>query len=334
LVDVSTTTESYGQADLERLALLWQSRTQEDVASDFPIGPGDMLEISVPDMEELSARTVQVSATGTISLPFVGEIQASELTQERLREEIRRRLEENYMYNPQVNLLVREYRSRQVAVVGAVEKPGLYNLASRTDTLLDMISMAGGLKSVAASRINFIPAEPIADGKTKEFASLFPTQLANTDPSSLILKRDDPIVIDLKLLTMGDNRTYLALPARPGDVIMVPGAGDIVIDGWVGKPGAYKITSGLTVMGAIAAAGGLLFAADAGSVKVFRVGVGGEKISLQADLNKIKRGEGVDLSLQEGDIIDVSASGAKLVPYGMYHFFSTAFRIGMSVPIF
>lgn len=328
-----STTESSRQTDLERLDLMWQSRIREDGALDFPIGPGDVLEISVPGMEELSTRTVQVSGTGTISLPFVGEVQASGQTQEGLREEIRHLLEENYMYNPQVNLLVREYRSRQVAVVGAVEKPGLYNLASRTDTLLDMISMAGGMKSGAAPRIHFIPAEPIADGKTKELASLFPTQLVNADPSSLILEKANPIVIDLKLLTMRDNQTYLALPARPGDVIMVPGAGDIVVDGWVQKPGSYKITSELTVMGAVAAAVPL-FAADTSSVRIFRVGKGGEKTSFLIDLNKIKRGESTDLPVQEGDIIDVSASGPKLVPYGIYSLFNTAFRVGLSAPLY
>jgi len=328
-----STTESSRQTDLERLGLLWQSRIREDGALDFPIGPGDVLEVSVPGMEELSSRTVQVSGTGTISLPFVGEVQASGQTQEGLREEIRHLLEENYMYNPQVNLLVREYRSRQVAVVGAVEKPGLYNLASRKDTLLDMISMAGGVKSGAAPHIHFIPAEPIADGKTKEPASLFPTQLVNADPASLILEKANPIVIDLKPLAMRDNQTYLALPVRPGDVIMVPGAGDIVVDGWVQKPGSYKITSELTVMGAVAAAVPL-FAADTSSVRIFRVGKGGEKTSFLIDLNKIKRGESTDLPVQEGDIIDVSASGPKLVPYGFYSLLNTAFRVGLTAPLY
>jgi polysaccharide export outer membrane protein len=285
-------------------------------------------------MEELSSRTVRVSAQGTIALPFVGEIQVSGLTEQGLREEIRRRLEESYMHNPQVNLLVREYRSRQVAVTGAVEKPGLYNLASGADTLLDMLSLAGGMKSEAAPRIHFIPAEPVADGQKERFASLLPPQLVNTDSSPLILKKVDPIVIDLKLLATGDNQIYLTLPARPGDVIMVPGAGEVLIDGWVEKPGSYKITSGLTVTGAVAAAGGLRFAADTGSVKVFRVGKGGEKIPFVADLDKIKRGESVDLPLQEGDIIDVSASAPKLVPYGIYRLFDTVFRIGFSAPLF
>src|SRR5262249_11793577 len=150
-------------ADLERLAHLWQERTQEGSFSDYPIGPGDVLQISVPAMDELSesaAFTARVSGEGTITLPLLGVVPVAGLTEQQTREEIRRRLAERYMYDPQVNLFVREYRSRQVAVVGAVNKPGLYDLASEANTLLDMISQAGGMTDTAASRILFIPAEP------------------------------------------------------------------------------------------------------------------------------------------------------------------------------
>jgi polysaccharide export outer membrane protein len=209
-----------------------------------------------------------VAGDGTIALPLIGTIRASGLTEEQLREEIRQRLETDYMYNPQVNLFVQEYRSRQVAVIGAVTRPGLYSLASETETLLDFLSLAGGMTAEAAPRIHFIPAEPVEPNRAKELASALPMQLVNQTPSPLLLKRVDPIVIDLKSITRGGDQLYLAVPARPGDVIMVPGSGDVLIEGWVAKPGAYKITPGLTILGAIAAAGGPLFAADMGSVKV------------------------------------------------------------------
>ena len=322
-------------ADLERLTLLWQKRTQEGAASDYPIGPGDVLEIAVPAMEELSNRTVRVSGEGTISLPFIGVVRASGLTEEGLRAEIRRRLEADYMYNPQVNLFVREYRSRQVAVIGAVGKPGLYSLASETDTLLDMISLAGGMKEEAAPRIHFIPAESVGEEKAKELASTLPVyQQVSTNSSPLIPKGADPIVIDLMNLTKGGNQIYLSLPARPGDVIMVPGSGDVLVEGWVEKPGSYKITSGLTVLGAVAAAGGPLFAANTSSVKVIHIGKEGETIFFLADLEEIKHGEKPDMPVQEGDVIEVSSSTSKLVPYGLYRFFFSVFRIGVDAPMY
>jgi len=167
---------------LKRLELLWQQRMQEGLIADYPIGPGDVLEISVPAMEELSNRTGRVSGKGTLSLPFVGVIQVSGLTEKGLREEIRHRLQKNYMYDPQVNLFVREYRSRQVAVIGAVEKPGLYSLASGANTLLDMISQAGGMTERASPRINFIPAVPVDDEKAKEIVSALSVRLVSKDP--------------------------------------------------------------------------------------------------------------------------------------------------------
>jgi polysaccharide export outer membrane protein len=116
-------------------------------------------------------------------------------------------------------------------------------------------------------------------------------------------------------------------------VILVPGSGAVLVQGWVEKPGSYKITPGLTVLGAVAAAGGPLFPADTSAVNVMRTGKDGGKILLLADIEKIKRGERSDVSVQEGDVIEVAASGPKLVPYGVYRFFSAVFHIGAGVSI-
>jgi len=125
--------------DLERLAQLWERRRQESSASDYPIGPGDVIEINVAGVDEIKNMSERVTGEETISLPFVGVINTRGLTDKTLRSEIRRRLETNYVRNPQVSLFVREFRSRQVAVIGAVQKPGLYNLASSADTVMSMI---------------------------------------------------------------------------------------------------------------------------------------------------------------------------------------------------
>jgi len=326
---VPNSPDSPESADLERLALLWRGRTKGGTSSDYPIGPGDVLEISVPGLEELKDVTsVRVSGDGMIDLPLVGSLPASGLDEEKLRAEIRRRLEADYMYNPQVNLFVREYRSRQVAVVGAVERPGLYNLASEADTILDMIAQAGGMKQEAAPRIQFIPAEPIESGQAKELASALPVQLTGKDPAPLILKKGDPIMIDLKSLTKGDNQLFLSLPVRPGDVVMVPGSGDVLVEGWVERPGSYKITPGLTVVGAVAAAGGAMFAANTTSVKIIRAGEQGAKVSFVANLDQIKHGDKPDIPVQEGDVVEVSSSTLKAASYGAYTIFTTMFRIG------
>ena len=324
------TSSSQGAADLERLAHLWQKRTQEGSFSDYPIGPGDVLQISVPAMDELNeytAFTARVSGEGTITLPLLGVVPVAGLTEQQTREEIRRRLAERYMYDPQVNLFVREYRSRQVAVVGAVNKPGLYNLASEANTLLDMISQAGGMTDTAASRILFIPAEPGEEKQAQELAAVLPAALGSRD-SSLTVKRPDPIVIDLQYLHRGGQQIYLTLPAKPGDVIIVPTSGEVLVEGWVKSPASYKISPGMTVLGAVAAAGGVLFAADTETVQVLRTGKEGEKILLSADMEKIKRGESPDIPVEAGDVIEVEYSSLKLVPYGVYSAISQLVHFG------
>jgi len=320
---------------LERLAQLWQRRTQDGVLADHPLGPGDVLEISVPAIEDLKDRTVRVSGEGTITLPFVGVVQMAGMTDKELSAELRRRLQ-TYMYHPQVSLFVREYRSRQVAVIGAVAKPGLYTLASGADTILDMLAAAGGMTEEAATRILFIPAERAVNSAPAGLAPALPIRLATTNPNALppMLKQADPIVLDLKALSRGEHQIYLTLPARPGDVILVPGAGQVLVEGWVDKPGSYKITPDLTVLGAVAAAGGPLYPADTSTVKVIRTGKENGKVVLLADLEKIKRGAEPDTPVRAGDVIEVSSSAVKLVPYGFYRFFSGLFHVGASVPLY
>lgn len=320
---------SYSQEtdDLERLNRLWQRRTQNGPIADYPIGPGDILEISVPGMEELKSHRVRVSGEGTISLPLLGVVQASGLTEKDLGEEIRRRLEESYMYNPQIKLFVREYSSRKAAIIGAVKRPGLYNLISGSTTILTMISLAGGMTEKAAPRIYLIPAEPIDNVKAKELAAILPAQVS----LPLILNGVDPIVIDLMSLTKGGSQIYLNLPVWPGDVIMFPGNEKMLVNGWVARPGSYQITPGLTVLGAVTAAGGSLFPADTSAVRIIRTGKKGETTFIVADLDKIRLGEEPDILVQEGDIIDVSSSALKLVPYAFIRYFSNVFRVGATV---
>ena len=322
------------QADVIKLADLWRQRSQEKGTSDYPLGVGDVVEISVPSIEELRARTVRVLNDGTISLSFVGKLQVAGLTEGKLQQKLVERLEE-YMYSPRVTVFVKEYRSRQVAVLGSVMKPGVYSIGSGGDTLLDMISQAGGIAPGADPKLYFIPAEPADGGRTTQIASMLPQAVLQRDPTPLILKRTEPIMIDVKQLSFGGNQQYLSLQVRPGDVIMVPGGGQVLVEGWVERPGAYPVSPGLTVAGVVIAAGGQLYPADTRAVKVIRPDRGGTKTVLLVDLEKIKQGHAPDVSLQSGDIIDVAAQTSKLIPYGLYRFFSTIISVGVgaSIPI-
>lgn len=333
-VQTPETAATAAAMDLEKLVRLWETRAQEKGSNDYPVGPGDVVEISVPAIEELRTSLVRISGDGSVSLPFVGKMQVAGLTEDELRQKVLERLKQ-YMYKPRVLVFVREYRSRQVAVLGAVTRPGLYSLTSGADTLLDVISQAGGITPGADPKIYFIPAEPVEKAQGIEIASTLPKDFLQQDPTPLILKRTEPILIDIKEVAFGGTQKYLSLAVRPGDIIMVPGGGHVLVEGWVEKPGAYNFSPGLTLTGAIAQAGGQLFPADLNSVKVIRANKAGMKTFIVADLERIKHGGSVDIALQGGDIVEVSAQTSKLIPYGLYRFFSTVINVGVggSVPI-
>ena len=320
--------------DLEKLAKLWKERTQAKTVTDYPIGAGDVLEITVPAMEELRGRIVRVSGDGTIALPFIGKVFVTGMTEEQLREQLTNALKK-YMYEPRVSIFVKEYHSRQVAVLGAVFKPGLYSLTSGSDTILDMLSQAGGITTGADPRLYFIPAESVGGGdQVQKIAASLSNPNIKQDPGGL-LSQADPILIDIKALALGGYQHYLSLAVRPGDLIIVPGGGQVLVEGWVDKPGAFSVTPGLTVSGIVAAAGGLLYPAAESSVRIIRNERGGKKNFLTVNLAKIKDGEDSDVSLQGGDIVEVSATTSRLVPYGVYQFLSSIIKIGVggTIPI-
>src|SRR5262249_5549900 len=185
----------------------------------------------------------------------------------------------------------------------------------------------------AADRIFFLPADPAEPEKAKEIIDSLPVQVLSQNPSPLILKNVDPIVINLDSVNRSGNQRYLNMPALPGDIVMVPGGGEVLIQGWIEKPGSYKITSGLTILGAMAAAGGTSYSPDNRAVQLIRTNLEGHKSTFIADLDAIKRGEQPDLPLREGDLIDVGATGGKAFAWGFYKVFTTLVHVGASASI-
>jgi len=108
----------------------------------YKIGPLDVLDISVFQVPELT-KSVQVSDTGAINLPLVGEVSVAGKTPQQVERDLTARLGAKYLQNPQVTVYVKEYNSQQVTVEGSVQKPGVFPLKGRT-SLLQLIAMANG----------------------------------------------------------------------------------------------------------------------------------------------------------------------------------------------
>lgn len=120
----------------------------KDLYRDYKIGLEDLIEVSVFEEEKLN-KTVRVSSQGNISLPLLGILRVKGLTANELEREFRELLAEKYLQDPHVSVFIKEYRSQQISVIGAVEKPGPYDVTGQK-TILNLLGMAGGSRKMQA----------------------------------------------------------------------------------------------------------------------------------------------------------------------------------------
>ncbi|HEX6002328.1 MAG TPA: polysaccharide biosynthesis/export family protein [Hyphomicrobiaceae bacterium] len=119
--------------------------------SGYKIGPLDVIEFSVFKVPELT-RTIQVGETGVVNLPLVGEVRAAGRTARELEHRLARQLGAKYLQSPQVTIIVKEYNSQRVTIEGAVKRPGVYPIRSKT-SLLQVIATAEGLDSASDTTV-------------------------------------------------------------------------------------------------------------------------------------------------------------------------------------
>jgi polysaccharide export outer membrane protein len=132
------------------VALPFQEPSPEKVPADFVIGLEDVLAVSVWKEPDLSVKEVMVRPDGKISIPLVGDIQASGFTPEQLQEKITEKLKE-FVASPNVTVVVLRIASRSVSIVGQVAKPGIYYLGAPM-TVLELLARAGGLQEEAKKK--------------------------------------------------------------------------------------------------------------------------------------------------------------------------------------
>jgi polysaccharide export outer membrane protein len=113
----------------------------------YRVGPLDVLDITVFKLTDLS-KTVQVSESGRFGFPLIGEVQASGRTVSEIEKDLESRLGEDYLRNPQVTVLVKEYNSQRITVEGAVKKAGVFPMQGPM-SLLQAVATAGGLDDLS-----------------------------------------------------------------------------------------------------------------------------------------------------------------------------------------
>jgi polysaccharide export outer membrane protein len=261
--------------------------------SEYHVGQDDLLEIVVFEIPELGITT-RVAASGHVSLPLIGPVQVSGMTTQELATEVEESLRANYIRDPHVTVLIREYASQPVPILGAVNAPGIYQMKGQK-RLLEMLSMAQGLNEEPGSTIQVIRAP-----------SGSPSEDGTVPPSESI-----SISIE-ELLEQG--KTELNIPIYAGDVINVLQAGSVFVVGEALAPGQKVLRNGrnVTVTQAVALAGGFTLDARRDESLIIRVHLDGSREEIPVgDANKILRGEVPDVVMLPNDILWVPPNKAK-----------------------
>jgi polysaccharide biosynthesis/export protein len=260
---------------------------------DYVIGPEDVLTLEVLNVPELK-ETVRVENDGTIPVKLLGHLKAAGLTTGQLRANLESKWGETYLEDPKVTVFISEFHAQPISVVGAVEKPGLYQLTGPRN-LIEVISMAGGL----GTRGGNPPGRFLYVTRKGGFDDL---QLAE----GMEQTAPDQIEIDLKQL-MQTRDPALNIKMKPFDIVNVTKAGIVYVVGAVGKQGGFIMEDRekVTVLQALSTAGGLMQFARGSKARIVRRGDDGSRQEIPVDLGKIIKGTGEDIELAANDILIV-----------------------------
>lgn len=220
------------------------------------LGMGDMIRVSVFRNPDLTTEA-RVSERGTIMFPLIGEISVTGLTPTQVSKRIADKLRAGrFVVDPEVTVSIAQVNSRQVAVLGNVQKPGRYPLDATTAKVTDLLALAGGIAPTGSDQITVMTTR---DGRTE--------------------RRE----IDLAaMIRSGDLSQNLELQA--GDTIYVGRAPMIYVTGEVTRAGAYRVEKDMTVMQAIALGGGITPRGTERGIRIHRKNGDGQIHRMEAKL--------------------------------------------------
>jgi polysaccharide export outer membrane protein len=229
------------------------------------LGAGDSVTLSVfgqPDM----ATTTFVADDGTLTIPLAGPVQVAGLSPSEASQRIEKALRDGkYLVDPHVTISAIVSRSQRVSVIGEVGHPGRFVIESNID-ILDLLAEAGGVTENAADVVYLL--RPDKDGN--------------------VIRSE----ISLKAMAQG-VRTGAAQTIKGGDSIYVPRAEQFYIYGEVSTPGKFRVEPGMTVIQAIARAGGLTPRGSQRRVEIKRLQSDGSYTTSSAKLDEPVRSDDV-----------------------------------------
>ncbi len=258
-----------------------QAQSAPTMPEEMQIGPGDLLEIRVFGVQDLTQET-RVSASGDINVALIGPVHVGGLTQSEAESAIADKFRlGDFLKDPHVSVFTKEYATQGVSVMGEVAKPGVYPLLGPR-RLFDVISLAGGLTNRAGKVI-------------------------------AIVHRDDPDkVVKLEMSSDVEKAADINVAIQPGDTISVARAGVVYVVGDVARPAGFMMENNerLTVLQAVALAGGTNGSAKLNNAKIIRRTPNGIQ-EIPMPLKDILSAKAEDVPLLAEDVLFVPRSIAR-----------------------
>jgi len=282
----------------------------------FLLGPGDVIQITAVDAEEVSKGPIRISSDGYINLPTLGRMKAADRTLEELQSEIADRLK-RLIVDPDVSVSVVESHSQPVSVLGSVKTPGVIQLQGHK-TLIEVMSLVGGLAEDAGyvARIT----------RQKQYGSL-PLPNATDDPTGQYSVAEVNLQKVIEAQDPGGNIVMM-----PNDLISVPKAQMVYVIGDVLKPSAIALgdQKTVTVLQAMGIVAGYSRTAKPTEAKILRITAGSTTRSeIPVDLKAMLAGKTGDVALKPEDILFVPNSLRKDLAYQVFQ--SLGGAAGMTV---
>lgn len=253
--------------------------------SDYLLGAGDLIHVTVFESKELNAK-VRVSSRGFITLPLLDQVMVKGKTAHEAEVHIENLYREKYIKNPHVSIFVEEHLSQRITLLGQFVKPGTYDYLSKM-RLLDVMALASGLSETAGHTV----------------------QIRRRNNSG----QSQTLLIDLEKIII-DGQSELNIEMNGGDVVFVPEAGMFFVDGAVRKPGAYHIKNRTKLTDAISVAGGLAPYAQTDTIILVRHLDDGDRKVLELKMADLDVQE---TPIQDRDLILIRSSGMGKFLYGM-----------------
>jgi polysaccharide export outer membrane protein len=202
---------------------------QAVAAAQYRLALGDTIRITVFQVPDLSLEA-RITEAGVISYPLLGSVNLAGLTVAEAEQRIAKGLRDgNFVRQPQVSITLIQARGNQVSVLGHVGRPGRYPLETGEVRLTDMLATAGGVAQGGSDLIVVVG-----------------------------VRNNQPYRVEVDLPTVfGPNRRASDIMLHNSDVIWVERAPMIYMYGEVQRPGSMRLERNMTVMQALASAGGL-----------------------------------------------------------------------------